>query len=316
MHRPSARNRAQARVPDAGRQEDDAKQEPALHRYGENALLHHMKPDELFGDVDALEAWVPVEHHDAISAANLARSTLADTAWLARSIVWHLPGGNPAEDLVQCWYVKGLEHKTKLLCLTDSAGEQDTTERVEAFHDFVRRSNRAWTTVQRVSEVDEVRHHLSRVAADENCHIAVLALTGTPGSVSLNDDDGQLDDLLRGVALRNKVLHFAACSGLRLPPERMESLRRLTKAAVVTGYESYMVQERVEAYAEAFELVLFQELAAASGKGTRGLRAAARKARRYVAGFADDAGFTTSLDATNDEGAPTSGSSIDGRRAD
>jgi hypothetical protein len=178
--------------------------------------------------------------------------------------------------------------------LSDWGGEEENAEAVHTFYDFVHRSRRAWTTVQRVSDAEDVRRHLARIAADDNCQVAVLAMHGSPGSVRLGPEPPRLEELLDGVRLPGKVLHFAACSVLRVSPRRLQALQRTTKAAVVSGY-----RRDIEWYqSEAFELLLLQELAAGTAGGTRGLRSAVKRAMANAGGLAETVGFTSSLDAT------------------
>lgn len=92
-----------------------------------------------------------------------------------------------------------------------------------------------------VGTTAELQYYASKWNEKRYSHffLAYLAFHGNPGKLWVGDDHismEQLADLL-GDACRGRVVHFGACSTVRVPAARLAEFKKETGAAAVSGYQ-------------------------------------------------------------------------------
>lgn len=114
-----------------------------------------------------------------------------------------------------------------------------------------------------IGTVEELRHYLAQWTLTKNrkFDIGYFSFHGSPGELWLPDGRKspitleELGEWLEGRA-HGRIIHFCACSVMRLGDKRLEDFRRCTKATAIMGYRTDIDW----AESMAFDTLLFNAL--------------------------------------------------------
>jgi hypothetical protein len=149
---------------------------------------------------------------------------------------------------------------------------------------------------QRVVTGEELRNYLDDWASRYDTYpVGFLAMHGSPGEVVAGSEAVTLEELIDAteeddddewsVDLSGKVLYLGSCSTLRARAQRIDDLRRRTRARLVCGYERKVYW----AEAAAFEVLLFSAL----GRGRDRVPDAIRWLHKHHGEYVDRLKFRT-----------------------
>lgn len=86
----------------------------------------------------------------------------------------------------------------------------------------------------------ELQYYAKKMCQGRYKHFKVvhLAFHGRPGHLAVGDEHLELTELaeLLGDACKGRVVHFGACSTMRVGPDRLAEFREATGASAVSGY--------------------------------------------------------------------------------
>lgn len=110
--------------------------------------------------------------------------------------------------------------------------------------------------LKRCSTVEEFRYHMDQIARLPSFEIIYLAFHGTPGRIqNYGPLDIALEDLadIMGRRFEGRIIHFGACSTLKVSQDRISQFIEATRVTAVTGFD--LDVDWVES--TAFDLLLF-----------------------------------------------------------